>query len=100
MEPSFSLVTLLKGHNNWVQEVVFLKNADDLKVMNTSNDKTVRTWDIETGKKSEALTGYRSGTIGPDESIDGRKIVSGRRMTRLLYGMDRRRKSDLYSSTQ
>jgi hypothetical protein len=51
-------------------------------------------------EKGEALTGYRSETIGPAESIDGRNMVSGRRMARLLYGMDRRRKSDIYSSRQ
>jgi WD40 repeat protein len=69
MEPFLSPIGLLKGHTRWVQEVVFSKGEDDLKVISTSNDKTVRIWDIETGTQIGVLTGHSSGTIGLDVSM-------------------------------
>ncbi|KAG1834916.1 WD40-repeat-containing domain protein [Suillus subalutaceus] len=50
---------------------------EKIKVMGTSNNGTVRIWDVVAGKQVGALTGHKSRTFGLDVSIDGRRIVSG-----------------------
>ncbi|KAG2346304.1 WD40 repeat-like protein [Suillus weaverae] len=67
----------LRGHTDWVQEVVFSKNRNKLQVISTSSDKTVRIWDVETGKQEHSLVGHASKTTGLAVSMDGRRIVSG-----------------------
>ncbi|KAG2737699.1 WD40 repeat-like protein, partial [Suillus brevipes Sb2] len=48
-----------------------------IKVISTSDDKTVRIWDVETGEQEKSLEGHASRTIGLVVSMDGRRIVSG-----------------------
>jgi WD40 repeat protein len=67
----------LRGHTDHVQEVVFSKKGNKLKVSSTSNDKTVRIWDVEKREQENSLEGHASGTIGLAVSMDGRRIVSG-----------------------
>ncbi|KAG2740378.1 WD40 repeat-like protein, partial [Suillus brevipes Sb2] len=77
MEPSLSPIRSLRGHTDHVQEVAFLKNGNKVKVLSTSNDKTVRIWDMDTGKQNNSFEGHGSGTTGLAVSVDGRRIVSG-----------------------
>ncbi|KIK38346.1 hypothetical protein CY34DRAFT_809425 [Suillus luteus UH-Slu-Lm8-n1] len=77
MEPSLSPIRRLRGHTSVVQEVVFSKYKNKLKVISTSDDKTTRIWDVETGEQENALEGHVSGTCGLAVSMDGRRIVSG-----------------------
>jgi WD40 repeat protein len=61
-----------------VQEVTFSNYGNQLRVVSTSNDTTVRIWDVETGNQvGILLEGHRSATVGLAVSIDGRRIVSG-----------------------
>ncbi|KIJ07268.1 hypothetical protein PAXINDRAFT_52332, partial [Paxillus involutus ATCC 200175] len=68
----------LHGHTNWVHELIFSKNMDELKIISTSADETVRIWDAGTGKQvGEPLLGHAAQTLGIAISTDRTKIVSG-----------------------
>ncbi|KIK81441.1 hypothetical protein PAXRUDRAFT_757590 [Paxillus rubicundulus Ve08.2h10] len=78
MEGSLIPIKSLHGHTHWVQELIFSKDVDELKVVSTSSDETVRIWDVSTGKQvGEPLLGHAAETIGIAISTDGTKIVSG-----------------------
>ncbi|KIK91998.1 hypothetical protein PAXRUDRAFT_830380 [Paxillus rubicundulus Ve08.2h10] len=78
MEGSLIPVKSLHGHTHWVQELIFSKDVDELKIISTSSDETVRIWDAGTGKQvGEPLLGHAIETIGIAISTDGKKIVSG-----------------------
>ncbi|KAJ8591279.1 hypothetical protein M405DRAFT_118770 [Rhizopogon salebrosus TDB-379] len=68
MEPSLSPVRSLRGHARLVQEVVFLKYENHLRVISTSDDATVATvriWDVETGNQvGSPLEGYGGVNVG------------------------------------
>ncbi|KIJ05709.1 hypothetical protein PAXINDRAFT_21056 [Paxillus involutus ATCC 200175] len=51
---------------------------DDLKIISTSSDETVRIWNADTGKQvGEPLLGHAAKTLGIAISTDGTKILSG-----------------------
>ncbi|KIJ11672.1 hypothetical protein PAXINDRAFT_171708 [Paxillus involutus ATCC 200175] len=51
---------------------------DELKIISTSSDETVRIWDAGTGKQvGEPLVGHAAKTSGVAISTDGTKILSG-----------------------
>ncbi|KIK91990.1 hypothetical protein PAXRUDRAFT_603243 [Paxillus rubicundulus Ve08.2h10] len=78
MEGSLIPIKSLHGHTYCVQELIFSKDVDELKVVSTSLDETVRIWDAGTGKQvGEPLLGHAAETIGIAISTDGTKIVSG-----------------------
>ncbi|KAG2337370.1 WD40 repeat-like protein [Suillus weaverae] len=77
MEPSLSPIRLLIGHTDWVDEVAFSKNGNKFKIISTSNDRTVRIWDVATGTQEKLLKGHAGRTDGLAVSMDGRRIVSG-----------------------
>ncbi|KAF8836577.1 WD40 repeat-like protein [Paxillus ammoniavirescens] len=78
MEGALLPVKSLHGHTSVVQELIFSKNMDELKIISTSSDETVRIWNAGTGKQvGEPLLGHAAGTCGIAISTDGRKIVSG-----------------------
>ncbi|KIJ11677.1 hypothetical protein PAXINDRAFT_171718 [Paxillus involutus ATCC 200175] len=78
MEGTLIPVKSLHGHTKWVQELIFSKNMDELKIISTSSDETVRIWDAGTGKQvGEPLLGHAAGTGGIAISTDGTKILSG-----------------------
>jgi WD40 repeat protein len=78
MEHSLSPIKSLKGHTNWVDEVTFSNYENQLRVVSTSRDTTVRIWDVETGNQVGVLSeGHRSETVGLAVSMDGGRVVSG-----------------------
>ncbi|KAG2366147.1 WD40-repeat-containing domain protein [Suillus spraguei] len=88
MEPSLSPIRSLRGHTHWVQEVQFSKNNNKLNVISTSDDKTVRIWDVETGEQEYSLEGHASGTSALDVSMDGGRIVSGAKDGNIIWDTD------------
>jgi WD40 repeat protein len=78
MEPSLCPVRTFRGHDGNIQELVFSKNDSELKVISTSNDKTVRIWDVHTGNQvGNPFQGHGCETVGLAVSTDGRRVVSG-----------------------
>ncbi|KIJ05800.1 hypothetical protein PAXINDRAFT_92934, partial [Paxillus involutus ATCC 200175] len=78
MEGTLIPVKSLHGHADLVADLVFSKNVDELKIVSTSWDETVRIWDAGTGKQmGEPLLGHAAKTCGIAISTDGTKIVSG-----------------------
>lgn len=78
MEGALIPVKSLHGHTKLIQELIFSKNVDELKIISTSDDETVRIWDVGTGKQvGEPLLDHRHKTAGIAISTDGTKIVSG-----------------------
>lgn len=78
MEGTLIPVRSLHGHTGYIQELIFSKNVDELKIISTSNDKTVRIWDAGIGKQvGDPLLGHAAGTCGIAISTDGTKILSG-----------------------
>ncbi|KAF8835300.1 WD40 repeat-like protein [Paxillus ammoniavirescens] len=78
MEGALIPVKSLHGHTSVVQELIFSKNMDELKIISTSSDETVRIWNADTGKQvGEPLLGHATETRGIAISTDGTKIVSG-----------------------
>ncbi|KAG2740349.1 WD40 repeat-like protein [Suillus brevipes Sb2] len=77
MEPSLSPIRSLRGHADWVYSAVFSKNGNILKIISTSDDKTVRIWDVDTGEQENSFEGHASPTFGLVVSMDGRRCVSG-----------------------
>ncbi|KIJ18456.1 hypothetical protein PAXINDRAFT_167056 [Paxillus involutus ATCC 200175] len=78
MEGTLIPVKSLHGHTDLVQELNFSKNVDELKIISTSSDETVRIWDAGTGKQvGEPLLGHAAPTRGIAISTDGTKILSG-----------------------
>ncbi|KAF8835293.1 WD40 repeat-like protein [Paxillus ammoniavirescens] len=77
MEGTLIPVKSLHGHTDAVQELIFSKNADELKIISTSSDETVRIWDAGTGKQlGGPLLGHGAETIGIAVSTDGTKIIA------------------------
>lgn len=78
MEGTLIPVRSLHGHTDDIQELIFSKNVDELKIISTSNDKTVRIWDAGIGKQvGDPLLGHAAGTCGIAISTDGTIILSG-----------------------
>ncbi|KIJ11484.1 hypothetical protein PAXINDRAFT_171736 [Paxillus involutus ATCC 200175] len=78
MEGTLIPVKSLRGHTHSVQELIFSKNVDELKIISTSLDETVRIWNAGTGKQvGEPLLGHAAKTCGIAISTDGINIVSG-----------------------
>ncbi|KIK81105.1 hypothetical protein PAXRUDRAFT_204175 [Paxillus rubicundulus Ve08.2h10] len=78
MDGTLIPVKSLHGHTDWVEELVFSKNVEELKIISTSADETIRIWNADTGKQvGEPLLGHAAKTSGIAISTDGTKIVSG-----------------------
>jgi WD40 repeat protein len=78
MNQSISPIRSIRGHTDSVQEVTFSNCRNQLRVVSTSSDTTVRIWDVETGNQvGIPLERHSSATVGIAVSMDGRRIVSG-----------------------
>ncbi|ETO09924.1 NB-ARC domain-containing protein, partial [Reticulomyxa filosa] len=65
----------LQGHSNSVTSVGF--SPDGFKIVSGSRDKTVRIWDVSSGKQIKSLEGHSNIIHSAGFSPDGSKIVSG-----------------------
>ncbi|KAL7763957.1 hypothetical protein ACKLNR_005102 [Fusarium oxysporum f. sp. zingiberi] len=65
----------LEGHSSYVASVVF--SPDSKKVASGSNDKTIRIWDVKTGKCERELKGHSRWVRSVVFSPDSKKVASG-----------------------
>ncbi|KAF8836593.1 WD40 repeat-like protein [Paxillus ammoniavirescens] len=85
MEGTLIPVKSLHGHTKTIYELIFLQHVDELKIISTSWDETVRMWNAGAGNQvGEPLLGHAAGTLGIAISMDGTKIVSGGRDGKII----------------
>ena len=68
-------VNTLKGHESLVLSVGF--SPDGKKLASGSEDKTIKIWDVTTGKVLNTLKGHESTVWSVGFSPDGKKLASG-----------------------
>ncbi|WP_088892430.1 CHAT domain-containing protein [Leptolyngbya ohadii] len=64
----------LIGHSDWIRALAF--NSNDNTVLSSSNDRTVRIWDVEAGRLLHLLTGHRDRVKCVGMSPEGRLMLS------------------------
>jgi guanine nucleotide-binding protein subunit beta-2-like 1 protein len=67
----------LTGHNHFVSDVVI--SSDGQFALSASWDKTLRLWDLNTGKTTRRFVGHTGDVLSVSFSPDNRQIVSGAR---------------------
>ncbi|ORZ37911.1 WD40-repeat-containing domain protein, partial [Catenaria anguillulae PL171] len=67
----------LTGHNHFVQEIAI--SSDGQFALSASWDKTLRLWDLTTGKATRRFIGHTNDVLSVSFSADNRQIVSGSR---------------------
>jgi WD40 repeat protein len=72
--PGGPLILIIEGHSNWVNGVAI--TPDGRRAVSASWDKTLRVWDLESGKELTSLTADGP-TTSCAISLDGRTIVAG-----------------------
>ncbi|ETO15679.1 WD repeat-containing protein [Reticulomyxa filosa] len=70
----FELLMLLKGHYDIVSSIRF--SADGHKIVSASFDKTIRIWNIESGKQLQIFYGHTAVIYSVRFSTDGNSIIS------------------------
>ncbi|NCR78281.1 MAG: protein kinase [Microcystis aeruginosa K13-06] len=70
-----SLYKTLTGHSDWVKSVAY--SPDGRYLASGSDDKTIKIWEVATGKELRTLTGHSSGVLSVVYSPDGRYLASG-----------------------
>jgi WD40 repeat protein len=65
----------LQGHEDRVSSIVF--SADGRTLVSGSIDKTVRVWDVVTGRELRRLSGHQTGVNSVAISADGKRVASG-----------------------
>ncbi|MEH2214844.1 WD40 repeat domain-containing protein, partial [Nostoc sp.] len=68
-------VNTLEGHSSWVNSVGF--SPDGKTLASGSLDKTIKLWDVSTGKAIKTLTGHSSPVYSVGFSPDGKTLASG-----------------------
>ncbi|MEP0924380.1 CHAT domain-containing protein [Leptolyngbya sp. ST-U4] len=64
----------LIGHSDWIRSLAF--SPDGKTILSSSNDRTVRVWDVETGRLLHLLTGHRDRIKCVGISPDGQRMLS------------------------
>lgn len=67
----------MQGHNHFVQDIVI--SSDGQYALSASWDKTLRLWDLNTGKTTRRFIGHTNDVLSVSFSADNRQIVSGSR---------------------
>ena len=67
-------VTVLAGHQGAVQSIQF--SPDGTRVVTSSQDKTIRLWDVETGREVLILRGHAASVADTAFSPDGVHLAS------------------------
>ncbi|KNE66853.1 hypothetical protein AMAG_11332 [Allomyces macrogynus ATCC 38327] len=67
----------LTGHNHFVEEIAI--SSDGQFALSASWDKTLRLWDLNTGKTTRRFVGHTNDVLSVSFSADNRQIVSGSR---------------------
>jgi serine/threonine protein kinase len=65
----------LTGHSSWVDSVIY--SPDGRYLASGSNDKTIKIWEVATGKQLRTLTGHYGEVYSVVYSPDGRYLASG-----------------------
>ncbi|GAB1540223.1 hypothetical protein NUACC21_28920 [Scytonema sp. NUACC21] len=68
-------VNTLEGHNSYVNSLAW--GADGKQLASGSSDKTIKIWDVTTGKQLRNLTGHNSYVNSLAWSADGKQLASG-----------------------
>jgi WD40 repeat protein len=72
--PGTPLLRTLSGHSGGVSGVAVI--GDGRRAVSASNDKTLKVWDLETGRELRTLSGHSHTISGVAVSEDGRRAVS------------------------
>ncbi|MEH1863607.1 MAG: ribosome assembly protein 4, partial [Nostoc sp.] len=73
-ENKFQELNTLEGHSSGVSSVVF--SPDGQRLASTSDDKTIKLWDVATSKAVQTLTGHSSAVSSVVFSPDGQRLAS------------------------
>ncbi len=65
----------LTGHSSWVDSVIY--SPDGRYLASGSQDKTIKIWEVATGKQLLTLTGHSDQVLSVIYSPDGRYLASG-----------------------
>jgi WD40 repeat protein len=72
--PGAGLLRTLFGHSSFVNGVAL--SPDGRRAVSASSDKTLKVWDLETGRELHTLPGHSNSVYGVAVSQDGRRAVS------------------------